>query len=174
MRDFTVCLSVHLSNLRSTSRWNSIFLARTSLHHRVTSLKGCASQHSAFRIRRIPHVLCVYFYVAKEEGTLCLAYEVHLSDVHFTSVQGHCPLFVTHEDLVRRQRMWVRIYGTSQNISSWSLCSQQFTYAARTMKINTFRHTWPDLWTQRSALKIETLSRSAIVHKALIYGQLGI
>jgi hypothetical protein len=112
----SVCLSVHPSIPRSITHWNSIFLTRMSFHHRVTILKGVA-----FRVRHIPRVLCVYFYVAKEEGTFCLADEVYLSYVNFTNVQLHCPSFVFHEDLVRRQRMWVRIYGTSQNISSVSL-----------------------------------------------------
>jgi hypothetical protein len=73
----------------------------------------------------------------------------------------HCPSFVFHEDLVRRQRMWVKINGTSQNISSWPLCSQKFTYTKRKVAINTFRHTWPDLCNQRSTLQTENLSRSA-------------
>ena len=154
------CLSVHPPILWPTSRWHSIFLARTSFHHRVASLKGSASQISAFRVRRIPHVLCVYFYVAEEEGTLCLADEVYLPDVNFNSVKVHCPLFVFYEDLVRR------LTNAGQNLRNFAeyifvaiVQSAVRIYSAH------IRHTGQDLWTQQSTLKTETLSRSAIVQK---------
>jgi len=159
------CLSVHPSIPWSTSRWHSIFLARTSFHHRVASLKGSASQNSAFRVRRIPHVLCVYFYVAEEEGTLCLADEVYLSDVNFNSVKVHCPLFVFYEDLVRR------LTNAGQNLRNFAeyifvaiVQTAVHIYSAHSEDKN-IRHTWQDLWTQRSTLKTETLSRSAIVQR---------
>jgi hypothetical protein len=149
--------SVHPSILCSTSRSHSIFLARTSFHHRVTSLKGSASQNSAFRVRRIPHVLCVYFYVAEEEGTLCLADEVYLSDINFNSVKVHCPLFVFYEDLARP------LANAVQNLRKFAeyifvaiVQSAVHIYSAYN-EDKYIRLTRQDLWTQRSTLKTETL-----------------
>jgi hypothetical protein len=68
----------------------------------VARPKGFASQNSAFRVRRIPHVLGVYFYVSRRgvEKKRNLSHKLKFifpSYINFTSVQVQCLLFVYHQ-----------------------------------------------------------------------------
>jgi hypothetical protein len=73
----------------------------------------------------------------------------------------HCPLFVFYEDLVRR------LTNAGQNLRNFAeyifvaiVQTAVHIYSAYSEDKN-IRHTWQDLWIQRSTLKTETLSRSA-------------
>jgi hypothetical protein len=80
---------------------------------------------------------------------------------------------VFYEDLVRR------LTNVGQNLRNFAeyifvAIVQSAVHIYRAHNEDKYiRHTWQDLWTRLSALKTVTLSRSAIVQKALIQGQLG-